>query len=180
MIPLETPLREEAVLKLRAGDEIELSGLVYGARDAAHARMVESGTFPFDPRGAAVYYVGPTPAPPGRPLGSAGPTTSYRMDPYVGFLLERGVRAMIGKGRRSKGVKRLCREKKAVYLVAVGGAGAYLSKRIVAARVLAYEELGTEAVWEFTFDQFPAWVGYDAHGGDVFEPSRERRGERPS
>ena len=177
---LRTPLDEGAVLDLRAGDEIELSGVVYGARDAAHGRMLESREIPFDPRGAVVYYVGPAPAPPGRPLGSAGPTTSYRMDPYVGFLLERGVRATVGKGKRSEEVKRLCREKKAVYLVAVGGAAAYLSKRIVRARVIAYEDLGTEAVWEFTFERFPAWVAYDAHGGDVFRPSRARGRERPT
>ena len=180
MKPIRTPLDREAVLELRAGDEVELSGVVYGARDAAHARMVESNEIPFDPRGAAVYYVGPAPAPAGAPVGSAGPTSSYRMDPYAGFLLERGVRAMIGKGRRSEGVKRLCREKGAVYLVAVGGAGAYLSKRIVRARVVAYEELGTEAVRELIFERFPAWVAYDAHGGDVFGPSRGGRGKRPS
>ena len=174
MKSLRTPLDEEAVLDLRAGDEIELSGVVYGARDVAHARMLESDDVPFDPRGAVVYYVGPAPAPPGRPVGSAGPTTSYRMDPYVGFLLERGVRATIGKGKRSEEVKKLCREKKAVYLVTVGGAAAYLSKRITSARVIAYEELGTGAVWELTFERFPGWVAYDAHGGDVFRPGRER------
>lgn len=170
---VRTPLTEEVVLSLRAGDRVLLSGVVYGARDAAHRRMAEALSrgepLPVDLSGQVIYYVGPTPAPPGRPIGSAGPTTAGRMDPYVEPLLRAGLKGMIGKGRRSPEVVEALRRHKAVYFAAVGGLGALLSRHIKRAEVVAYEDLGTEALWLFEFEDFPCFVANDAFGGDLYE-----------
>ncbi|WP_027182606.1 FumA C-terminus/TtdB family hydratase beta subunit [Oleidesulfovibrio alaskensis] len=169
---LTTPLRSEDVLQLRAGDVVLLSGDIYTARDAAHKRIMEQldsgGTPPFPTEGAVVYYVGPAPAPPGRPIGSAGPTTSGRMDSYTPRMLALGVRATIGKGKRSDTVRNAMCEHGAVYLGATGGAGALLSQCVLAAEVVAYEELGPEAVRRLTVRDFPLLVINDACGGELY------------
>lgn len=169
---LRTPLREEDVVRLRAGDWVYLSGVVYGARDAAHQRMVEALSrgepLPIPVEGQVIYYVGPAPAPEGWPVGPAGPTTSGRMDPFTVPLLERGLKATVGKGTRSQEVKEALVRCRAVYLATVGGAAALLARHIVRAHPVAYQELGTEAIWELEFREFPAVVVNDAHGGDLY------------
>jgi len=174
---LSTPLSEEDVRKLKAGDIVFLSGTLYTARDAAHKRLVdliEKGEkLPFDLEGSVIYYVGPTPPKPGEPIGSAGPTTSYRMDSYAPTLLKHGNRGMIGKGKRNQAVKDACKEYGGVYFGATGGAGALLSKRIKSAKVIAYEELGPEAVREITVEDFPVTVVNDTHGNDLYQMGRE-------
>ncbi|GBD29187.1 Fumarate hydratase class I, aerobic [bacterium HR32] len=172
---LRTPLREEDVVNLRAGDWVALSGVVYGARDAAHQRLVETlrrgEPLPIPLAGQAIYYVGPAPAQEGWAVGPAGPTTSGRMDPFTVPLLERGLKATIGKGTRSREVKEALVRCRAVYLAAVGGAAALLARHIVRGRAVAYEDLGTEAIWELEFADFPAVVVNDAHGGDLYATS---------
>lgn len=169
---LQTPLTDEDIMKLRAGDVVLLSGLIYSARDAAHKKIVEAldrgEAPPFPLEGAAIYYVGPAPAPPGRPIGSAGPTTSYRMDAYAPRLHMLGVKATIGKGRRSEEVKQALKDCKAVYFGATGGAGALLSQRIEKSRVIAFEELGPEAVRAMKVTDFPLLVVNDAFGGELY------------
>lgn len=172
-INLKTPLSKKDISTLKAGDRVLLSGKVYTARDAAHKRLVEliksGGEVPFDLEGQVIYYVGPTPPPPGRVIGSAGPTTSYRMDPYAPVLMEKGMRGMIGKGSRSEYVKEAMKKYGCVYFAAVGGAGALLSKRIKSARVIAYEDLGPEAIRELEVEDFPVVVINDIYGGDLYE-----------
>ncbi len=169
---LQTPLTDEDILKLKAGDMVLLSGIIYSARDAAHKKLMEAldrgEELPFPIQGAAIYYVGPTPAPPGRPIGSAGPTTSYRMDTYAPRLHGLGLKATIGKGKRSEEVKAAMRENKAVYLGATGGAGALLSQRIEASKVIAYEDLGPEAIRAMKVKDFPLVVINDAFGGELY------------
>ncbi len=169
---LQTPLKDEDILKLKSGDVVFLTGLIYTARDAAHKRLVqaldEGQELPFDLTGAAIYYVGPSPAPPGRPIGSAGPTTSYRMDTYAPRLHSLGLKASIGKGKRNDAVKEALKEHKAVYFGATGGAGALLSQRIRAARVIAYEDLGPEAIRELEVVDFPLLVINDAYGNELY------------
>jgi len=171
-IRLATPLTVEAAKSLRAGDRVLISGPLYTARDAAHKRLTDllkaGEPLPFDPEGAVIYYCGPTPAPLGRPIGSAGPTTSSRMDAYAPLLHAHGVRATLGKGPRSAAVRTALQEHGAVYLAAVGGAGALLAERIVAAETVAFEDLGTEAVRRLTVEDFPAIVAYDSHGRSAF------------
>jgi len=171
-IRLKTPLSDEDVLGLRTGDKVLLSGAVYSARDAAHQRLfadLEQGRKPpFELKGAVIYYVGPSPAPPGRVIGSAGPTTSSRMDMYTPSLHAMGIKATIGKGMRSLEVKKALMEQKAVYFGATGGAGALLSRCITDSRILAYEDLGPEAVRVLTFLDFPLLVVNDAHGGELY------------
>lgn len=173
---LETPLSREQARSLRAGQRVLLSGVVYTARDAAHRRILEElglgRELPFPLEGQTLYYVGPAPARPGEVIGPAGPTTASRMDPFTLPLLERGVRALIGKGSRAPEVRRALAEYGVVYLVAVGGAAAVLARRIRAAEVVAYEELGTEAVRRLEVHELPLVVGNDVHGGDVFEQGR--------
>ena len=174
---LQPPLSDEDVNKLRIGDRVYLSGTIYTARDAAHKRMVQAldrgEEIPVLLQGAVIYYVGPTPAPPDRPIGSAGPTTSYRMDPFAPRLYSLGLKATMGKGRRSPEVKQALRDYGGVYLAATGGAGALLSQCITGARIIAYEDLGPEAVRELTVQDFPAVVANDAHGGELYaEPQR--------
>ncbi len=169
---LTTPLKEEEVVKLRVGDVVLISGKIYTARDAAHKRMIEAlergEELPFPIEGAVIYYVGPTPPPPSRPIGSAGPTTSYRMDPYAPKLYELGLRATIGKGKRSEEVKEALKKYKGVYLGATGGAGALLSQRIKSAKVIAHEDLGPEAIRELEVEDFPTLVINDVYGGELY------------
>ncbi|OUM88090.1 MAG: fumarate hydratase [Bacillus thermozeamaize] len=177
VIHLRTPLTEETVLDLRAGDRVLLSGKLLTARDAAHRRMVEAlergEALPVTLRDQVVYYVGPTPAKPGQVIGSAGPTTSGRMDRYTPRLLELGLRGMIGKGRRSDEVKAALQTYRAVYFAAVGGAAALLAKCIRSVRLLAYEDLGTEAMREMEVENMPLVVVNDAHGNDWYEQSQQ-------
>jgi len=172
------PLTEASVAALRAGDEVLLTGPLYVARDAAHKRLVEAldrgEALPFDITGHTVYYMGPSPAPPGRVIGAAGPTTATRMDPYAPRLLAAGLRGMIGKGPRSAEVRDAIKENKALYLAPVGGAGALLSKTILAAEVVAYEDLGPEAVRRLEVKDFPATVIDDIHGADLYEAGKKR------
>lgn len=173
---LEPPLNEEVVSELRAGDHVYLTGKIYTARDAAHKRLIQEldrgEAAPFPLQGAVIYYVGPTPAPPGRPIGSAGPTTSYRMDSFAPRLYSLGVKATMGKGKRSESVKQAMQDNRGIYLAATGGAGALLSGCIQGARVIAYEELGPEAVRELEVVDFPALVANDAYGGELYvEPN---------
>ena len=159
--------------RLKAGDRVLISGTVFTARDAAHKKMIElldgGGTLPFDPAGAVIYYVGPTPAPPGLVIGSAGPTTASRMDAYTPKLLSLGVKGLIGKGYRSEAVRKSLAENRAIYFAATGGAGVLLSKRILAAEVVAFPELGTEAVRKLIFSDFPATVITDFSGNYLYE-----------
>ncbi|HUW11748.1 MAG TPA: Fe-S-containing hydro-lyase, partial [Anaerolineae bacterium] len=146
--------------------------------DAAHKRMIEAldrdDPLPFDPHGQIVYYMGPSPAKPGKPIGSAGPTTSYRMDPYAPRLLEAGLKGMIGKGNRSPAVKEALQKHKAVYLAAIGGAAALIARSIKESEVIAYDDLGAEAVRQLTVEDFPAIVVNDIYGGDAYEEGRKR------
>lgn len=172
VIDLRLPLTEESVCSLRAGAVVHLSGSLYTARDAAHQRLmalIEAGEqLPIALEGQVIYYCGPTPAPPGRPIGAAGPTTSYRMDDFAPELYRRGLRGTIGKGNRSAHVRQALRRFRGVYFVAVGGAGALLADRIVAAEVVAYPELGPEAIRRLEVEQFPVIIGYDCIGGTAF------------
>lgn len=165
------PPSREALAALRAGDEVSLSGAVFTARDATHERLLAAldanGTLPFGLEGQVLLYAGPTPASPGRPAGSVGPTTAKRMDAATPRLLAAGIVATIGKGGRSEEVRRACTEYGAVYFVAVGGAGALLGAHVTASRPVAWEDLGTEALVELTLDAFPAFVAIDTLGNDL-------------
>lgn len=167
-----TPLTLDAVRSLRSGDAVEITGVVYTARDAAHKRIVEmldrGDEPPFPLEGSVVYYVGPTPAKPGQVIGSAGPTTSYRMDAYSPKLIGLGLRGMIGKGGRCAEVKDAIREHGAVYFGALGGGAALLAKRIKKAEVIAFEDLGAEAVRRLEVERFPVVVINDVYGGDAY------------
>lgn len=178
---LTLPASKDAVRELRAGDLVYLSGTLYTARDAAHARMdaaLDRGeTLPFDLKGNFIYYMGPSPAREGRPIGSAGPTTASRMDKYTPRLLDLGLLGMVGKGRRSPEVKAAALRNGAVYLAAVGGAGALISKAILASEVIAYDDLGTEAIRRLTVKDLPVVVVLDTEGNDLYEtaPAAYRR-----
>jgi fumarate hydratase subunit beta len=175
---MTTPLTAEDVDKLRAGDTVNLNGFIYTARDAAHKRLVdlirEGKELPLPLAGQVIYYVGPSPTPPGKPIGSAGPTTSGRMDPYSPILIERGLRGMIGKGERGAVVVEAMQKYGAVYFAATGGAAALLSKRIKAAEVIAYPELGAEANSRLEVENFPLIVAQDRHGGNIFREGQKR------
>jgi len=170
---LTTPLTDEAIEKLRAGDKVSITGAIYVGRDAAHKRMVaalDAGeSLPFVPQGQIIYYMGPAPAKPGDPIGSAGPTTSYRMDPYAPRMMEAGLKGMIGKGNRSMPVREAMQHYKAVYMSAIGGAGALIAKSIKKAEVIAYNDLGAEALRRLEVEDFPAVVVNDIYGGDAYE-----------
>jgi fumarate hydratase subunit beta len=170
---LTTPLTDSAIEQLHAGDKVSITGVIYVGRDAAHKRLVaalEAGeALPFDPKGQIIYYMGPAPAKPGDPIGSAGPTTSYRMDPYAPQMLEAGLKGMIGKGNRSLPVREAMQKHKAVYLGAIGGAGALIAKSIKKATVIAYDDLGAEALRRLEVEDFPAIVVNDMYGGDAYE-----------
>jgi fumarate hydratase subunit beta len=175
---ISLPLTEEIIAGLKAGDSVLLSGVMYTARDAAHKRMVEAlergEPLPFDITGQTLYYVGPSPAPPGRVIGAAGPTTSVRMDGYTPRLLAAGLKGMIGKGPRSAEVKEAMKKHRAVYFGAIGGAGALLSRSIIKSEVLAYTDLGPEAVLRLEVKDFPATVINDIYGGDLYEEGRAK------
>lgn len=173
IIKLQPPLSAEYVASLKAGDEVRICGAIYTARDMAHKRLCESidlgADLPFEIEGAVIYFVGPTPARPGQIIGAASPTTSSRMDAHSPKLIARGLRAMIGKGYRSVEVIDALEKYGAVHLSAIGGAGALLSKHIVSAEVIAYEDLGAEAVRKLEVVDFPAVVAYDSHGNTVYK-----------
>ncbi|MBN2072645.1 MAG: fumarate hydratase C-terminal domain-containing protein [Actinobacteria bacterium] len=173
LIKLETPLTVEKIENLRAGDMVYLSGTIYSARDIAHKRMVaaisRSEKLPFDLEDNTIFYAGPSPTPPGKKSGGIGPTTSARMDSLTEPLLEKGLRAMIGKGNRSQQLKELLHKYKAVYFVALGGVAAYLSTKVESIKPVAYEDLGPEAVHELKVRDFPLFVACDIHGGDIFK-----------
>jgi len=175
IISLCTPLDDRVVERLRAGDEVLVSGAVYAARDQAHKRLcelIEQGRpLPFDLTGAIIYFVGPTPARPGQVIGAAGPTTSSRIDAFSPALYAHGLRATIGKGYRSQQVRQALQQYKAVHFSTLGGAGALLSKHIVSSELVAYEELGAEAIRRLEFREFPAVVAYDMYGKSVYEGS---------
>lgn len=170
---IRAPLTVEDVMSLRIGDRVLLSGIIYSARDAAHKRLVDllnaGAPLPFELEGQVIYYMGPSPAPPGRPIGAAGPTTSYRMDPYAPVLIAHGLRGMIGKGARSEAVKEAMVRYRAVYFAAIGGAGALMSRSILSAQVIAYPELGPEAIRRLEVMDMPLIVANDAYGGDLYE-----------
>lgn len=172
MKKVNTPFRKQDILNLHAGNRVLLTGTVYTARDAAHKRLVqliEKGEdLPFRPQGAAIYYVGPTPAPLGKVIGSAGPTTSYRMDAYAPKLLELGVMGMIGKGMRSQNVIDSMKQNGAVYFAAMGGAGALISKCIVKSEIIAYEDLGSEAIRKIEVVDLPLVVAIDSYGNSIY------------
>ncbi|MBI4303146.1 MAG: Fe-S-containing hydro-lyase [Chloroflexi bacterium] len=170
---IKSPLDEDTIKSLKAGDQVFITGVIYVGRDAAHKRIVEAldqgKPPPFDIRGQTIYYMGPSPAKPGQAIGSAGPTTSGRMDAYSPRLMAEGLRVMIGKGMRSKAVKEAIQKHKGVYLAAIGGAGALISKSIKKSEVVAYKELGAEAVLRLEVENFPATVINDIYGGDLYE-----------
>lgn len=174
---INAPFGEEVTSKLKGGDYVYISGTIYTARDAAHKRMAEALSrgeeLPFDIKDQVIYYMGPAPAREGQVIGSAGPTTASRMDKYAPELLDLGLRGMIGKGKRSKAVLDGVVRNKAVYLAAVGGAGALLSKCITSAEVIAYEDLGTEAIRKLTVKDFPAIVVVDCDGHNLYETAVE-------
>ena len=170
---IQAPMSAEDAKKLRAGDYVYITGTIYTARDAAHKRMYEAlekgESLPLDMTNNVIYYMGPSPAREGRPIGSAGPTTASRMDKYAPALLDLGLIGMIGKGRRSKTVKEAIVRNGAVYFAAVGGAGALLSKSIQSSEVIAYDDLGTEAVRRLEVKEFPVIVVIDSEGTDLYE-----------
>jgi fumarate hydratase subunit beta len=175
---INLPLTEDIIKDLRAGDSLLLSGVLYVARDAAHQRMVaaldKGESLPFDIRGQTIYYMGPSPAPPGRVIGAAGPTTSIRMDSYAPRLIAAGLKGMVGKGARSAEVRQAMKKHGAVYLGAIGGAGALLSKSIIKSEVIAYDDLGPEAVLRLEVKEFPATVINDIYGGDLYTEGKEK------
>lgn len=175
---IKMPLDEETIKKLKAGDQVFITGVIYTARDAAHKRLVEAldkgEKLPFDLANQTVYYMGPSPAKPGQVIGSAGPTTSGRMDSYASRLMAAGLKGMIGKGNRSQAVKDAIKKYKAVYFAAIGGAGALISRSIKKAEVIAYEDLGAEAVRRLEVENFPVTVINDIYGGDLYEQGKAK------
>ncbi len=175
---ITTPLTEEVLKDLKAGDNVLISGIIYTGRDAAHKRLVdlvEKGEeLPFDINGQIIYYVGPTPPKPGQVIGSAGPTTSYRMDKYAPILIEKGLKGMIGKGTRGQEVIDAMVKYHAVYFAAIGGAGALIAKCIKEAEVIAYEDLGPEAIRKLVVENFPVVVVNDIYGNDLYKLGRKK------
>ncbi len=172
------PLTDEILQDLKAGDNVLLTGIMYVARDAAHKRMIEAleqgKPLPFDIRGQTIYFMGPSPAKPGQPIGSAGPTTSGRMDSYSPRLIAEGLKGMIGKGMRSQVVKDAMKKYRAVYFAAIGGAGALISRSIKKSEVIAYEELGAEAILRLEVADFPVTVVNDIYGGDLYQAGKTK------
>ena len=175
-IQIQTPFTPEDARRLRSGDSCLISGVIYTARDAAHKRLCEllekGEPLPIDLKDSIIYFVGPTPAKPGQAIGSAGPTTSYRMDAYSPLLIAQGLTGMIGKGKRNEEVVSAMREHGAVYFGAIGGCGALLSKCIKKAEVVAYEDLGAEAIRRLEVEDFPAIVVIDSEGGNLYQAGR--------
>lgn len=174
---IQAPIAKETAKSLRAGDYVKITGTIYTARDAAHKRMIETlekgEELPIEIQGNTIYYLGPTPAREGRPIGSAGPTTASRMDKYAPKLLDLGLVGMIGKGKRSQAVIDAVVRNGGVYFAAVGGAGAILSKKILSSEVVAYEDLGTEAIRKLTVEDFPVIVVIDSQGNNLYETAAE-------
>lgn len=174
---ISSPMTEKQARSLRSGESVLISGTIYTARDAAHKRLCalleEGKDLPFDVEGSIIYFVGPTPAKPGQALGSAGPTTSYRMDPYSPALIKAGLKGMIGKGKRDSNVIAAMKENGAVYFGAIGGAGALLSKCIKKSELIAYEDLGSEAIRKLEVEDFPAFVIIDSQGNNLYETGRQ-------
>ena len=183
VVRVTSPLSRDTASRLKAGDSVMLSGVIYTARDAAHKKLIEAleagEPLPLDLQGITIYYMGPSPAPPGGVIGAAGPTTSGRMDRYTPRLLAAGVRAMLGKGFRSPAVKEAIQEHEAVYMAAIGGAGALISRCIRTAQVVAYPELGTEAIRRLEVEGLSAIVINDSHGGDLYIEGRARYQKDP-
>lgn len=175
---ISLPLTDAVIEALRAGDSVLITGVLFTARDTAHKRLFEAlkkGEFlPVDLKGQIFYYAGPTPARPGKPIGSIGPTTSYRMDPYTPLLIENGLKGMIGKGSRSDAVIQAMMKFKAVYFGAIGGAAALMARSVKKAETVAFEELGPEAIVRLTVEDFPAVVVNDCRGGDLYREGREK------
>lgn len=175
---IQAPLLEDEIKDLKAGDYVYITGTIYTARDAAHKRMQETldqgGVLPFDVKNNVIYYMGPSPAREGRPIGSAGPTTASRMDRYAPRLLNLGLKGMIGKGKRTKEVLDAVVQNGAVYFAAVGGAGALLSKRILSSEVIAYDDLGTEAIRKLKVENFPVIVVADRFGNNLYETAIQK------
>lgn len=173
---IREPFTKEKLEPLRAGDTVFLTGTIYTARDAAHKRLIEmtenQEPLPFEVKDAVIYYVGPTPEKPGNPIGAAGPTTSYRMDAYAPTLLDLGETAMIGKGQRSQEVKDAAIRNGAVYFAAIGGAGALMAQKVKSAEIVAFEDLGPEAVRRLQVEDFPVTVVLDSAGGDLYQEGR--------
>lgn len=182
MLNITTPLDGATIAVLHAGDRVFITGVIYTARDAAHKRMVEAlergEPLPIPLEGQVIYYMGPSPARPGRPIGSAGPTTSGRMDSYVAALLACGLKGMIGKGNRSAAVREAIVQYRAVYMAATGGAGALIARTIKKAEVIAYEDLGAEAVRRLEVENFPAVIINDVYGGDLYEEGKAKYARR--
>lgn len=180
MIELQIPLREAKLKKLEIGDEVLISGIIYTARDKAHQRLVETITrgeeIPVDLKDQVIFYAGPTPAKSGEGIGVIGPTTSSRMDPFTATLLKQGLKGMIGKGDRSSEVKKAIRQYQAIYFVATGGAAAFLSKIVKRAEVVAYRNLGPEAIYRLEVEKFPVVVAVDSQGGDLFAEAVRKYG----
>ena len=180
---LTPPLTDEDVAQLHAGDEVFITGDIYTARDAAHKRLIEAQergeAFPVDLRGQMLYYVGPSPAKPGQVIGSAGPTTSGRVDKYTPALLEAGLKATIGKGNRNQAVRQALQSYKAVYLAAYAGTGVIISRHIKAVEMVAYEDLGPEAIRRLTVERFPCTVMNDIYGVDLFEQAKQQYRRTP-
>ncbi|MCL5773875.1 MAG: Fe-S-containing hydro-lyase [Firmicutes bacterium] len=175
---IRLPLTDDTIDKLKSGDHLSLCGILYVARDAAHKRIIESlekgEKPPFDLKGQTIYYMGPSPAREGRVIGSAGPTTSGRMDVYAVSFMQEGIKGMIGKGSRSMEVREAIKKYRAVYMASIGGAGALISQCIKKADLIAYEDLGAEAVYRLEVENFPVWVVNDIYGGDLYEEGRKR------
>lgn len=166
-VTIQTPLTKEKLQDLKAGDSVLITGTIYTARDAAHKRMCESGKFPIAIKDQIIYYAGPAPAKPGHIIGSCGPTTSCRMDAYAPILIKNGLTGMIGKGERDTNVVEAMKQYGAVYFGAIGGAGALIAKAVKAVKVVAYDDLGTEAIRELTVENFPAVVVIDSKGNCI-------------
>jgi len=175
---ITSPIDDSTIESLHAGDQVLISGVMYVGRDAAHKRLVETldkgGEMPFDVKGQTIYYMGPSPTKPGHVIGSAGPTTSGRMDAYTPRMLQAGLKAMIGKGLRSPDVKEAIKKHKAVYFAATGGAAALIARSITKSETIAYEELGPEAVLRLEVKDFPAVVINDCHGGDLYQEGKAK------
>ena len=178
MQKITSPISADVIENLRAGEQVLISGIIYVGRDAAHKRLIEAldrgDKLPFDLQGQTIYYMGPSPTKPGHVIGSAGPTTSGRMDAYTPHLLAAGLKAMIGKGSRSEAVKDAIKEYKAVYFAAAGGAAALIAKSITKSETVAYEELGPEAILRLEVKDFPAVVINDIYGGDLYQEGKAK------
>lgn len=178
-IKITTPLDTDTIKSLKCGDSVLITGFIYTARDAAHKRIIEAikkgEKLPFDLKNSIIYYTGPSPARPGKIIGAAGPTTSYRMDDYTPILLESGLKGMIGKGDRSKKVIESIVKHQAIYFVAIGGTAALLSKKIVSSEIIAYPDLGTEAIRKLYVKDFPVYVAIDSYGNNIYTNNRYKQ-----